>query len=325
MPKKPTWNGQWHPFAERFPMLSEQELRDMAASIADTGQLHPCVMNSEGLGLDGRNRVAACRIASVEPTWTVNDGNPMSIIIAANVHHRFLTTGQRAMAVAVELVDKGMRQNGRWKYGQLTEVANSQALGNSDSSRELLRQAGIVLDYQAGIADAVLSGETSLDAAFQKAKEEKQRRDGEAEVDRKRRERTKSLPNDLAVLVDSGVRDLDDAEREAEARKVVTAVDVVRNGDGSPPPSFTDRVQDGTLTWTEAQTLAEEWKQEREASIGRLTDSYRVIADHYWPAVPDLAAHPGHPYYQAAFGGLDESRQEKLHQIIEGLRDKDAA
>lgn len=322
MPKKPTWNGQWHPFAERFPMLSEQELRDMAASIAETGQLHPCVMNSEGLGLDGRNRVAACRIAGVEPTWTANDGNPMSIIIAANVHHRFLSTGQRAMAVAVELAEKGMRQeNGRWKKGSVPDAPDNVTSNNIGAWQQAMKRAGTIWDVSSDLVDAVLSGETELGTAYDDAKKEKERREGEEAETEDRRRRADALPSDLAALVDNDVRDLEDAEKEAEARKVVTEIDAIRNGDGAPPPTFADRVQDGTLAWPEAQTLAEEWKQEREASIGRLTDSLRAIADNYWPGVPDLAAHPDHPYYQAALTGLDSSRQEKIRKIIEQLKE----
>lgn len=319
MPKAPKWNGQWHPFAERFPMLGEQELRDMAASIAETGQLHPCVMASDGLGLDGRNRVAACRIAGVEPTWTVNDGNPMSIIIAANVHHRFLTTGQRAMAVAVELVEKEMRQNGRWKKGSLPEAQDNQGTLNIGAWREAMKCAGVVLDYRPDLADSVLAGE-SLDVAYKQAKEEKDRREGEEAETRKRRARSSVLPNDLAALVDSGVRDLDDAEKEAEARKVVTEIDAIRNGDGAPPPSFTDRVQDGVISWSEAQTLAEEWKQERTAAVQRYHHKFRSATD-IWQAVKDLAADPDHPLFLDALDGLEQHRQDTLRDMIYSLKE----
>ena len=48
------WAGTWHPVAERFPMLAEEELRRLADSITETGQLHPCLMTPVGTGLDGR-------------------------------------------------------------------------------------------------------------------------------------------------------------------------------------------------------------------------------------------------------------------------------
>jgi hypothetical protein len=77
----PDWSGEWHPLAERFPMLTEDELREMAASIAERGQYVPCRMSSDGLGLDGRNRVAACALAEVEPIWEVYDGDAVAFII----------------------------------------------------------------------------------------------------------------------------------------------------------------------------------------------------------------------------------------------------
>lgn len=320
MPKAPKWNGQWHPFAVRFPMLGEQELRDMAASIADTGQLHSCVMNSEGLGLDGRNRVAACRIAGVEPTWTVNDGNPMSIIIAANVHHRFLTLGQRAMAVAVELEEKGMRQeNGRWKKGSVPDAPDNAT--NSIRAWQLaMVRAGTIIDVGGDLVNRVLSGELELGTAYEDAQQEKERREGEEAETQERRRRADALPNDLAALVDNGVRDLDDAEREVQARKVVTEVDTIRNADGAPPPSFTDRVQDGTLTWSEAQTLAEEWKQEREQSLQRYEKNLRALSDS-WQAAEDLAAQPQHPFFLDALSRLEPHRQETIHHILGTLKE----
>lgn len=95
------WNGAWHPVAERFPMLSEEELRRLAESITETGQLHACLMGPDGLGLDGRNRVAACKIIGAEPQWAVTEADPVGVIIAGNVRHRHMTVGQQAMAAAI--------------------------------------------------------------------------------------------------------------------------------------------------------------------------------------------------------------------------------
>jgi ParB-like chromosome segregation protein Spo0J len=55
-----------HPVAELFPMLPDADLREMAASIARDGLIHPCI-TYRGALLDGRNRVAACRLAGVPP------------------------------------------------------------------------------------------------------------------------------------------------------------------------------------------------------------------------------------------------------------------
>jgi hypothetical protein len=315
-----TWNGTWHPFAERFPMLSEQELRDMAESIKEIGQTVPCVMNSDGLGIDGRNRVAACRIAGVEPQWTVNDGNPYSVINSANVHTRTLTTGQRAMAVALELVEKGLRQdNGRWKRGAVAAASEDISDARNNNWGQSVSQAGIILDHLGDAVNDVLAGKLPLETAYQRADAERKRSDGEAAERKERQRRIDALPNDLAALVDGGVRDLDDAEQEAEHRATVAEVDEIRDGDNAPPPTFAERVESGALSWSEAAKLADEWRRERDESIARDVERARKVTDG-WAAVRFIAEDPDHPYAAAVLGGLEPSRRDALMQVIEQLR-----
>lgn len=311
-----TWTGQWHPFAERFPMLSEQELREMAESIKETGQLNPCVMNPDGLGLDGRNRIAACRIAGVEPVWTVNAGNPMSIIIAANVHHRFLSTGQRAMAVAVDLDDKGMRISGptgrRWKRGSVPSPEDIGGSSNISAWQAAMKQAGIVLDWLPDLADEVLAGSLALDAAYIRAKDKR-------DIETSNAEKFGHLPPDLAALVESGVRGLDDALAEAEARITVRNIDRVRDRDGAPAPSFTQRAEEGQISWTEAATLAEQWQQERGESIER--DRARIHAiTAGWGAVRSVSDAPDSPYVTDLLATLGERDREVLDDIVKQIR-----
>jgi hypothetical protein len=305
-----TWNGEWHPFAERFPMLSERELRDMAESIKETGQLHACVMNPDGLGLDGRNRVAACRIAGVEPAWVVNGGNPMSIIIAANVHHRFLSTGQRAMAVAVELVDKGLRQKGRWKRGSIPD-APPDSMGSHNTWLQAVSNAGVVLDWLPDLADEVLGGDVALDAAFTRAKDKR-------DIETANAEKLTRLPDDLAALVDSGVRDIDGALAEVRDRETVARIDKARNADGAPAPTFGDRAEEGSITWNEAATLARQWQEERTEAIFRNQDRLRQVISG-WSAVQTVVASPENPYVQAIVDGLGERDQEELDLIIKQI------
>lgn len=62
-----------HPYADEFPMASAEELDELAASIATVGLIHPVVLTPQGLVLDGRNRLAACEKAGVEPTFETRD------------------------------------------------------------------------------------------------------------------------------------------------------------------------------------------------------------------------------------------------------------
>jgi len=91
-----------HPAAEIFPMLNAEELDALALDIKANGLQQPIVM-WEGLLLDGRNRLAACGMCGVEPSFKQYEGNsPVTFVISANIKRRQLDASQRA-CVAVEL------------------------------------------------------------------------------------------------------------------------------------------------------------------------------------------------------------------------------
>ena len=48
-----------HPYADRFPMLPEDELQRLAEDIRENGQRSPIMVSLDGLILDGKNRLAA--------------------------------------------------------------------------------------------------------------------------------------------------------------------------------------------------------------------------------------------------------------------------
>ncbi len=57
---------------------------------------------------------AACKIAGVEPsTRVLNDEDPTAFVLAANIHRRHMTKGQRAMAVAKICFET--KQVAQWK------------------------------------------------------------------------------------------------------------------------------------------------------------------------------------------------------------------
>lgn len=91
-----------HPAAELFPLLGDVELRDLAEHIREHGLMHSVVM-LDGAVLDGRNRLAACEIAGVAPTFVEWRGDdPIAWVIGTNLKRRHLDTTQRAMiALAV--------------------------------------------------------------------------------------------------------------------------------------------------------------------------------------------------------------------------------
>lgn len=90
-----------HPAADLFPMLDDTELRELADDIAANGLHEPLwVWDDPGRGpvlLDGRNRLAACKLAGVRPATRAYIGDdPVSFVISENVRRRHLTAMQKA-------------------------------------------------------------------------------------------------------------------------------------------------------------------------------------------------------------------------------------
>lgn len=160
-----------HPYAEKFPMLSDGELDELAESIKTVGLLHPVVVTSDGLVLDGRNRLEACNRAEVEVTVDVYSGEDFAeFVIACNVGRRHMSTGARAMSTALVLDADGRRNEGRWKRGS---VDIGRSTNTADNWRDKLKQSGVVLDYAPALAQEVVNGTIALDAAFKKACEKR--------------------------------------------------------------------------------------------------------------------------------------------------------
>jgi site-specific DNA-methyltransferase (adenine-specific) len=91
-----------HDVAQLFPMLAGEELKELANDIHQNGLLQPIVMQGDTL-LDGRNRLAACKLASVEPFFMQYEGDsPVAFIIAANLKRRHLDKGQK-IALGIEI------------------------------------------------------------------------------------------------------------------------------------------------------------------------------------------------------------------------------
>ncbi len=90
-----------HPVAEMFPMMTEEELDELAADIKENGLLNPIIKDNDGILIDGRNRLEACKRAGVLPTFeTLNGIDPIVFIMSSNDKRRHMTKGQRAMIAA---------------------------------------------------------------------------------------------------------------------------------------------------------------------------------------------------------------------------------
>ena len=192
---------QHHPIADLFPMLGDEELKELAHDIAERGLLQPVVLDDQDRILDGRNRVAACELAGVEPEFTTYDGDdPDGYALSVNIARRHLTKGQQAMVAARARHVSG--QSMRHVSGQL------------GLSRDRINRAAIVLEHAPNLADAVVAGAMGLDAAYETARENKEKAEGvEAQLARLRGE-----DPELADKVVEGELTLAGAWAERKAR-----------------------------------------------------------------------------------------------------------
>lgn len=139
-----------HPYADKFPMLPEPELAELAESIRANGLRNPIVLTPDGLILDGRNRAAACERVGVAPTTTVYEGDDLAeYVIDCNTSRRHMSTGARAMATALVLLDAKGRENGRWVRSRGPKVGDISEFRNNSTWREAVSQAGLILDHSA--------------------------------------------------------------------------------------------------------------------------------------------------------------------------------
>jgi ParB-like nuclease domain len=199
-----------HPVAGLFPMMTEDELDEMAEDIRANGLIHPIVIDGRGILIDGRNRLEACRRADVEPAFSQFEGNdPGAFILSTNVTRRHLNKGQQAMAVV--------------KAGNLSTKLTTREAGESIRvSHEYINRAAIILDYAPEVADAVLAGATALNEAYQEARRRKAEFENRKQDEARRVAKLKRLEADapdLATLVQEERLTLEEALYTYEERR----------------------------------------------------------------------------------------------------------
>lgn len=247
-----------HPYADKFPMLPQAELEELAQSIRESGLRQPIVVTVDGLILDGRNRFQACRMAGVEPESVVYEGSDLAeYVLDANITRRNMTTSQRAMATALVLEADGRRANGRWKRGSL----DNQEFLNSDWKNKIT-QAGIILDYSPALAGRVLDGTLALDAAYKEANEIKQSE-----------ERDKIMAREQARRQ----REEEAAEAEHNARIIA---DLTQAGS-----KYVALIEDGTMTPRAAWSAHREDTRKQREHQEKLARGWRDTNRHITEAV----------------------------------------
>ncbi|MFX1766168.1 ParB N-terminal domain-containing protein [Paraburkholderia sp. A1RI-2L] len=185
-----------HPWAAMFPMRGDDDLNAMAESIKANGLRMPVVLGmlrEEGSEptlcvVDGRNRIAACKLAGVKPhTITLNGEDQDAFIADANLERRDLTKGQKAMLIAMRFGEE--RRGGRGKTASTNYAESSQL------SVRRVQQARAVRDNCPEMVPQVIEGALGLDEAYTEA----QRRRAAQQTNEARFDVLRKSDPDLAV------------------------------------------------------------------------------------------------------------------------------
>lgn len=289
-------SGEVHPAASLFPLLSKAEIDDLAADIKTNGLHHPIVLLPDGTLLEGRNRLAACKAARVRPDFTIYDGDdPWAFVMSANVHRRHLSSGQRAMALAIYLVETGQRVNGRFRPGSIKHVL-SEDLPKAGGPRAI-QKAGFVLDHAPDLAEEVMEGALALDGAYDKARSMA----NEAARGRERLNALRLLAPELADKVSEETLSLEDAERQAEHARRLAEL----------PDDLAVRVRDTGLTLEEAEVLI----RERARRIA-------VWAEKVELALDEIARMAGNPIPAELSEQLSEGARRLLPPVLQTIERK---
>lgn len=232
------------PAAAVFPMLHEEELNQLAADIKENGLKSPIVTadikdeagKTETMLVDGRNRLAACKIAGVEPDITkLNGEDPTAYVLSSNILRRHMTKGQQAMAVAM-------------MYPEPTPGKRSVII--TGVSESYLSHARTVYHSAPDLMTAVLNGPIKLDAAYDEARERLRKSTGREARLAKVREKypdlaTKVVEEELSLeAVEEEVRQRDEIKAQAWETAVFTFEGVLRNLVAFESDSFVDKVSE---------------------------------------------------------------------------------
>lgn len=257
-----------HPYADKFPILAEADLADLAESIRTNGLRQPVVLTEDGLILDGRNRAAACAQVGIEPETVVYDGSDLAeFVIDCNVTRRNMSTGARAMSTALVLAADGQRQEGRWAYGELHGSVQSQPRG----FRSRLNECGVVLDFTPDAAERVVAGDLALNAAFEQA--DQIRRSAEADKVRERELKKRERDEAKAEAERNAriVADLTEAEQDQY-------VDLIESG-AMPPASAWAAYMEDTRKEREAKAQAKRNAEQAAGGIARSVMALHALTD----------------------------------------------
>jgi hypothetical protein len=154
---------EFHPFANKFRMMTDAEYRDLVADIKAHGEHEP-IWLYQGKILDGRNRDKACRELGIKPNYSDFEGDDEqaeAFVYSMNVARRHLDESQRAMHAA---------RSATLRSGQRADQVKGVSIGTAAKTHNVSRRTALrakkVLDKGSPeLVAAVDRGEIKVSAA----------------------------------------------------------------------------------------------------------------------------------------------------------------
>jgi hypothetical protein len=153
---------EFHPLADLFPMMSDEEIDALGEDMLANGQRESIALFDEKI-LDGRNRYRACLLKGIEPRFiNQHPADPVAFVASANLHRRHLDESQRAM-IAAKLATMKRGDNQHAPDGRTSQARAAELL---DVGRRSVGRAREVIDHGVPeLAAAVKVGDVSVAAA----------------------------------------------------------------------------------------------------------------------------------------------------------------
>lgn len=136
---------EFHPVANIFPMMTENEFESLKDNIEENGLIQPIYL-FKGQIIDGRNRYLACLERGVEPIFRNYEGaesDLLTFVISLNLQRRHLNTSQKA-CLAVELLpelERITKANLSSKMSAIRKGEDLSKLTKPENSRNIAAQS----------------------------------------------------------------------------------------------------------------------------------------------------------------------------------------
>lgn len=188
---------EFHPAANLFPLLNEQELSELADSIRQNGQRDPIVIHPDGRILDGRNRFLACqklniKVKTVNYTGMGDMSDAIKFVVDTNLVRRHLNSSQRAMIAAKSEDILHAERNSareRMEAGTPSEIirkgrATEQVASQFKTNARYIEKAEKLIEQAPDLAEQIEAGILTIPQAERQVKEQHRQEKRESDAER---------------------------------------------------------------------------------------------------------------------------------------------